>query len=156
MLPTKSVMPDGRSISIAIGGVLVTVGRIINQLQDFMSEVEDVDEAVKAFFRSVKSLETVLNFMQKSQQEPQPGFDSDTEHEEMLAAIEYVVSDSQHTTSSLDLALRKLGKRRLNEYQATLEQQLRAECCANELTRIRWHINIYRDSFQIYLLSILT
>jgi hypothetical protein len=154
MLPTKSVMADGLSISIAIGGVLVTVGRIINQLQDFMSEVENVDEVVKAFFRSVKNLETVLNSMQRSLQEPQTAFDRDTEHEEMLAAIDYVVSDSQHTTSSLDLALRKLGKRHLKGYQTKLEE-LRAECCANELTRIRWHINIYRDSFQIYLLSIL-
>jgi hypothetical protein len=155
MPSTSFAMADGPSLSVAIGGALATVSRIVNELQDFLSGVGDVDEAVKTFVNSIKNLETVLKTIQKSLHEESRILTNNAEIKRINAALDYILSDCQHTASSFDTILRKLGKRGLSEYQATLGQ-LRVGQCAHEITKIRWHISIYRDSFQAYLLAIRT
>jgi hypothetical protein len=146
-------MADGLSTSVVIGGILVTTGRIVNQLQDFTSEVEDVDGAVKAFLNSVKNLETALKALQKSFEETHSTINENGDVRRIWVAVDFVVSDCQHTTSSLDMTLRKLGKRGMTEYQATMEQ-LRQGHGGGEITRIRSRIRIYRETFQACLLAV--
>ena len=145
-------MADGPSLSTAVGGVLLTITRIIFHLQDFLSNVGDVDEAVKTFFISIKGLETSLRAVQKSLFEDYSTL-INSEVKKIYAALDYILSDCQHTTCGLDMVLRKLGKKSLFEYWATVEE-LRTEHSSNKITKFRWHIRIYREVFQAYLLSV--
>lgn len=145
-------MADEPPLSTAVGGVLVTISRIIVRLQDFLSNVGDVDEAVKTFFISVRNLETSLSTVHKSLIEDHSIL-INSEAKQIYAALDYILSDCQHTTCGLDMILRKLGKKSLAEYRETMEQ-LRTGHSANEITKIRWRIRIYREVFQAYLLSV--
>jgi hypothetical protein len=57
---------DGIGTGLAIAGAIVTTGKVIKQIKDFITDSKTVDESVKGFLNEVEALQSVLGAIKNS------------------------------------------------------------------------------------------
>ena len=144
---------DGLGSGLAIAGAVVTVGKIIKQIRDFISNSKTVDESVKGFLNEVEALQSVLEAIKDSFADIGSLADERESIRKLWNSVDKTVEDCQHSLGKLHLIFRRLGKQAENGYQ-TIVKQLKVNSKTDDIMNIRRQIMSYNITFQTAISSI--
>jgi hypothetical protein len=144
---------DGIGTGLAIAGAIMTAGKVIKQIKDFVTDSRTVDESVKGFFNEVEALQSVLEAIKDSFANIGSLAEERESIRKLWNSVDTTIEDCQHGLGKLRLIFRRLGKQAGNGYQAIVKQ-LKVKSKADDIANIRRQIISYNFAFQTAITSI--
>jgi Fungal N-terminal domain of STAND proteins len=144
---------DGIGTGLAIAGAIMTAGKVIKQIKDFVTDSRTVDESVKGFLNEVEALQSVLEAIKDSFANIGSLAEERESIRKLWNSVDTTIEDCQHSLGKLRLIFRRLGKQAGNGYQAIVKQ-LKVKSKADDIANIRRQIISYNITFQTAITSI--
>jgi hypothetical protein len=113
---------DGIGTGLAIAGAIMTAGKVIKQIKDFVTDSRTVDESVKGFLNEVEALQSVLEAIKDSFANIGSLAEERESIRKLWNSVDTTIEDCQHSLGKLRLIFRRLGKQAGNGYQAIVKQ----------------------------------
>jgi len=144
---------DGIGTGLAIAGAIMTTGKVIKQIKDFITDSKTVDESVKGFLNEVEALQSVLEAIKNSFADIGSLAEEQEGIRKLWSSVDKTIEDCQHSLGKLHLIFRRLGKQVGNGYQAIVKQ-LKVKSKTDDIANIRRQIISYNVTFQTAITSI--